>query len=99
MESDTLRATARAAQGAAPALVAASDNQIDDALEGMAALLEAAGDRILEANRADVETASGQLSAGLVDRMRLDGVRLGAVASQVRAMARLPAVQRCGSEP
>lgn len=91
---DAVEATARAANAAAACLVDASEAQIDEALDGIAAHLEGAADRILEVNRADVEDATGRLSAGLVDRLRLDEARLGAMARQVRAMTALPPVER-----
>ena len=92
--SETVAATASAARAAAPSLVTASDDQINHALEQMASRLGAAAGTILEANRRDVADASGQLSAGLVDRLRLDEVRLERVASQVRAMAQMPGLDR-----
>jgi glutamate-5-semialdehyde dehydrogenase len=97
MMRETVEATAMAAQAAARSLVAASDAQIDDALEGMATLLEASREPILKANRADVEASSGHMSPGLLDRLRLDEVRLSAIASQVLAMAKLSPVERCAA--
>jgi glutamate-5-semialdehyde dehydrogenase len=85
---------ATAARASARSLLASSDEQLDGALEAMATLLEEAAGWVLDANRADVEAAKGHLSAGLVDRLRLDEARLTGIASQIRSVASLPAVER-----
>lgn len=89
-----VEATARAAAAAWPSLVAASERQVDEALERIAALLGSEAKAILDANAADVEEARGRLSTGLLDRLTLTEERLASVAVQARAMAGLPPVPR-----
>jgi glutamate-5-semialdehyde dehydrogenase len=91
---DEVAAVARAARAAVPALTAAPLDQLDAALAAIASGLESAPDRILEANAADVAQAEGRLSAGLVDRLRLDETRLSGIAAQVRSVLALPTLDR-----
>ncbi len=61
------------------------------ALDAVAAAIEAATDRIIAANAEDI--ARGQadgIGDALIDRLRLDEVRVNALASAVRDVARLP---------
>ena len=92
--TDSVRTHAQGALAAVPSLVRAADDQIDDAVERIASLLERQAARILEANRADVEAAGGRLSTGLLDRLRFDDQRLASVAAQVRTTASLPPLER-----
>jgi glutamate-5-semialdehyde dehydrogenase len=79
------------ARDAARVLATASRAAKDAALLAVADALVAAEDRILEANRADLDRGAAEaLAAGLLDRLRLDGDRLAAVADAVRAVAALP---------
>jgi glutamate-5-semialdehyde dehydrogenase len=60
-------------------------------LQSMADALETQAPAILSANARDVEAAQEKgLAAALIDRLRLDPARLGAVAAAVRAIAELP---------
>ena len=92
--SDVARAVTacgEAAREGARSLAAARDEDIDQALRGMADRLgEAAGD-VLAANAADV--ASGEeagLGKGLLDRLRLDGARIAEMARQIGLLADAP---------
>ncbi|HEY2766548.1 MAG TPA: aldehyde dehydrogenase family protein [Pseudonocardiaceae bacterium] len=86
---------ARRAQGAAPALAAARDKDVDAALHAMARRLTASAQTILAANAEDVTAAerSGMTTA-LVDRLRLSEVRLAEMADQLALLAQVPFVPR-----
>ena len=86
-----VEAEALAAKRAAGAL---SDVAVDAALAEAAALVRARSAAILRANEADVAAARGRVDAGMVDRLRLDGARVEAMAVQVAATAALPALDR-----
>mgnify|MGYP002623843772 FL=1 len=93
-ESEAVRSVAqavRAAHAAAPAMAGADEAAIDAALRAIARLLTQTSDIVLKANAEDVEnaTASG-MSAGLLDRLRLDPTRLAAMAAQITALADVP---------
>jgi glutamate-5-semialdehyde dehydrogenase len=49
---------------------------------------------LLSANRADFEAASTALDAGTLDRLRLDGARIDALAGQIGEMAAIPPLER-----
>ncbi|NLT05047.1 MAG: glutamate-5-semialdehyde dehydrogenase [Solirubrobacterales bacterium] len=79
------------ARVASRALATASDAVKDAALEAMASALETRLDEILEANARDMEAgAEAGLAPALLDRLRLDGERVAAIAAGVRAIAALP---------
>lgn len=60
-------------------------------LHAMAARLDARGEAILAANARDMEAAAARSTAGaMLDRLRLDGPRLAAIADAVRYVATLP---------
>jgi glutamate-5-semialdehyde dehydrogenase len=81
----------RRAKGASRVLATASTAQKDEALLAAADLLLARSDRILDANRADVERAERDgVSSTVIDRLRLDGKRLDAMAGGLRKVAALP---------
>ena len=82
---------AREANRAAPLL---TDDGVSQALQRMAALIRARRNGLAEANRLDVEAATGRLDAGMVDRLRLDTARLEALAEQAVAMAELEPLPR-----
>ena len=82
---------ARAAGAAASAL---RDDSVAAALVEAAGVLRECRDTVLAANRADVEAAAGQLDEGTIDRLRLDDVRLDALAGQVEATASLEPLER-----
>ena len=85
---------AREANRAAPLL---TDDGVSQALQRMAALIRARRNGLAEANRLDVEAATGRLDAGMVDRLRLDTARLEALAEQAVAMAELEPLPRTAS--
>jgi glutamate-5-semialdehyde dehydrogenase len=93
-ESEAVRSVAqavRAAHAAAPAMAGADEAAIDAALRAMARLLTQTSDVVLKANAEDVETATASgMSAGLLDRLRLDPARLAAMAAQITALADVP---------
>ena len=89
-----VEAAARAANAATPRLAEAPDDALDAALGEVAARLEAEAGPILEANRADVEAATGTLSEAVVDRLRLDEARLRGIGDQIRALVELPPIER-----
>ena len=61
------------------------------ALEAIAAALEARTAEVLEANERDMEAGrAGGLDAALLDRLELDEARVAGIASDVRAIAKLP---------
>ena len=63
----------------------------DAALEAIASALEDHGGAILEANARDMDAGQEKgLDAALLDRLKLDPVRLAAIASDVRKIAALP---------
>jgi glutamate-5-semialdehyde dehydrogenase len=80
-----------AASTAARVLATVPTGRKRAALEAIAVAVETGGDRILPANELDL--ANGRengLSAGLQDRLRLDGTRLAGLAAAVREIAVLP---------
>jgi glutamate-5-semialdehyde dehydrogenase len=92
--SDVARAVTacgEAAREGARSLAAARDEDIDQALRGMAARLGEAAGEALAANAADV--ASGEeagLGKGLLDRLRLDPARIAEMARQLGLLAGAP---------
>jgi glutamate-5-semialdehyde dehydrogenase len=82
---------ARAAAGAAPHL---RDDAVAAALADAAGILRERRGKVLAANRADGEAAAEQLDEGTLDRLRLDDVRLDALAAQVEATAGLEPLER-----
>jgi len=90
-----VRQHAQRARGAAAALRAAGDEQIDDALRAMAGRLSRAAGPVLTANAEDVRAAEANgMSAGLVDRLRLSPARLAGIAEQLTTLAQVPAGDR-----
>src|SRR4051812_34356587 len=86
--TEAVVAAATGAHGASAVLAAAADKTVDDALRAMARRLGDAADAVLEANRADqVAATEAGMSGGLLDRLRLDGARLTAMAGQLTALA------------
>ena len=79
----------RAAAQAAGVLAHASRAQKDAALESAARAVERNGERILAANRLDLEQAA-DASAARKDRLHLDEARLAAIAAGLRAVRELP---------
>ena len=89
-----VRAAAVEARSRAPEMAAATDHQISEALGHIASRLTSEAAELLVANKQDLEGAAATLSAGGLDRLRLDEIRLAGMARQVRALAALPALER-----
>ena len=80
-----------AAKEASRALATLTSAQKDAALAAIAAALETAAPRIVAANADDLERGrTGGLSAGLLDRLRLDEARVRGLAAAVRDVIALP---------
>lgn len=68
-----------------------SDQQRSQAVQAMAAALEAAAGRIVAANQADLEAAAADgLAPALVSRLKLDAAKLAGAIDGVRQVAQLP---------
>jgi len=82
---------ARAARGTVADLAGVAAGRLDQALRGIADRLGRGSGPVLEANEADMAAArEAGLGGGLLDRLRLDEVRLEAIAGQLRALADVP---------
>ena len=80
----------RRAREAAHALALASTEAKNEALERMAARIELSSGKIIEANRQDLEAAQSKgRDAAFLDRLRLDGLRVAAMARGLREVAAL----------
>jgi glutamate-5-semialdehyde dehydrogenase len=87
---NTLIDMGRRARASAAVLALASTRDKNSALEAAAASLLASREAILRANEEDLADASSkQLSAALIDRLKLDGKRIEAMASSLQAVAAL----------
>ena len=81
----------RFAREAARELALASIAQKNEALERMAARLEAGSEQIIEANRQDLEAARSKgRDLAFLDRLMLDGLRVAGMARGLREVAALP---------
>lgn len=86
-----LLAIAQATRQAAQTLASLSAEAKNQAIEAVAAALEANADRIVAANQADCEAAlADNLAKPLYGRLKLDGVKLAGAIAGVRDVARLP---------
>jgi len=89
--SPDLLQRAAAVRRAAMALGRLSDQQRRQAVQAMAAALEAAAGRIVAANQADLEAAAADgLAPALVARLKLDTAKLAGAIDGVRQVAQLP---------
>ena len=80
----------RRAREAAHTLALASTEAKNEALERMAARIELSSGKIIEANRQDLEAAQSKgRDAAFLDRLRLDGLRVAAMARGLREVAAL----------
>jgi glutamate-5-semialdehyde dehydrogenase len=80
-----------AAREASRRLAVMGSGEKDAALGRVADALEARADEIVEANARDLEAGrEAGLSAALMDRLALDGGRIGSIAAAVRSIAALP---------
>jgi glutamate-5-semialdehyde dehydrogenase len=95
-QNDAAAAVAEAAARAAaasPALAAATQDEIDAAILGMADLLASEADAVQAANESDCAAArSAGMADGLLDRLRLTPARLTDMAGQLRQLAATPAL-------
>ncbi|WP_226362925.1 aldehyde dehydrogenase family protein [Pseudonocardia sp. ICBG1142] len=90
-EYAAVREAAQRARAAAPAVRAAGEGRIDDALRAAASLIRDRAHELLEVNAADVATAERNgMAAGLLDRLRLDPERLAGIATQLEVLAATP---------
>jgi len=79
------------AREAARALALASTEAKNEGLERMAARLEAGTEKIIEANRQDLDAARSKgRDAAFLDRLMLDGLRVAAMARGLHEVAALP---------
>lgn len=85
---------AREAAAAHEAVPRLADALVTAALSIAADRVTARRGSILAANDADVAGAADGLDAGALDRLRLDGPRLEAIAAQLRELAALPPLER-----
>ena len=80
-----------AARNAARVLAVAGTAKKDEALEAIAAALEANASRVLEANAADLEEArENGMRPSLLDRLALDEGRIAGIVAGVRQVKSLP---------
>ena len=87
----SFEAVAQRARGAATELALATRATKDAALEAMAAALVGSTDEVLAANARDVAAATeAGTPAAIIDRLRLDGSRVAAMADGLREVAGLP---------
>ena len=95
VDAETMKAVeeaARAARGTVADLAGVPDRQLDHALRAMADHIGLHADEVLEANAEDVRAARAEgVRDALLDRLRLDDLRLSAMAGQLRALADVPA--------
>lgn len=67
-----------------------SEEEKNKILLSMADHIEADADKILDANKADVEKSRGIISDVMIDRLSLDEKRIHSMAEGIRAVAKLP---------
>jgi glutamate-5-semialdehyde dehydrogenase len=84
---------ARRAAAASADLRRLADASVDEILRDAARRLERRREEIIDANRADVVDARGALAPAVIDRLRLDPVRIDGICAQLRALAELPGVE------
>ncbi|RMH16732.1 MAG: glutamate-5-semialdehyde dehydrogenase, partial [Gemmatimonadetes bacterium] len=84
-------ALARRARAASRVVARATAEERTEAIHAMARALAAGTDAVLAANRRDLDAAAGAgLAPALVDRLRLDEARLGALVAALTAVAEQP---------
>jgi glutamate-5-semialdehyde dehydrogenase len=89
--SSVMKSLGEATLAAQPVLAAATREQKDSALLAAAAALRGNVERILAANAIDMQAAEQKnLSAAMLDRLRLDGARVESMARGLEDIARLP---------
>jgi glutamate-5-semialdehyde dehydrogenase len=88
--AELMRGLGQAAVSAASVLAVTSTKRKNEALAGAAAAIRARCTEILEANDQDMAAATAaQLGAPLLDRLRLDGKRVEAIARSIEDIAAL----------
>src|SRR6187200_628808 len=88
---DAVRAVCLRAREAAHELARASGATKTAALLAVADALQAGADRVVAANGEDLDRGRHEgLAESLLDRLRLDGQRISAIADAVRHVAALP---------
>jgi glutamate-5-semialdehyde dehydrogenase len=85
--ADLMQGIGRAARSAAVQLALASTDQKNRALLAAASALRSSSNKILAANAADLRDAAAQLSAALLDRLRLDEARVETMARALQDIA------------
>ena len=80
----------QAARAAAPTLATKTTDEKNAALLAMADALLMAEAEILAANARDLAAAEGSVPTVMLDRLRLDHIRLAAMADGIRAVSTLP---------
>jgi glutamate-5-semialdehyde dehydrogenase len=89
--ASVMKSLGEATLAAQPVLAAATREQKDSALLAAAAALRGNVERILAANAIDMQAAEQKnLSAAMLDRLRLDGARVESMARGLEDIARLP---------
>ena len=78
------------AKAATSALALLSEKEKNDALLAMADALEVATDDILVANEKDIEAVKDTINPVMIDRLRLTGERIVAMADGIRDVVKLP---------
>lgn len=79
-----------AAKAAKPQVMLLTTQQKNAALQAMADALLAQKEAILSANAQDMEAAKGSISSVMLDRLKLTGERIAAMAEGIRQVAALP---------
>lgn len=79
----------RAVKEAAPIVAAATTKQKNKALEYMAASVISSADKIIDANRTDMQRAAGNISDVMLDRLMLDRERIIGMADGIRHVVTL----------
>lgn len=78
------------AKAAARILATVREEDKNTALHAAADALRAAAGELLAANAKDVDAAQGRLDASMIDRLKLDGGRIEAMAKAIEDIAALP---------
>jgi glutamate-5-semialdehyde dehydrogenase len=90
---ELVESEARAARDAVAEL---TDAAVERALVAASRLVRERSAAIVAAGLADCDRAAGRLDEGALDRLRLDGARVEALAAQLEATAALPPLERDG---
>ena len=88
---DTAQDRLSRAKEASRSIARLTSDQKARALEGIAAAIESASQRVIDANAVDIERGRQEdIGDALIDRLRLDEQRVASLASAVRDVATLP---------